>query len=68
MYVFDRELSSKLLKEALMFFSFLLLLAWKHEQKMFAKKILPNRTKNVAKGTKNVRSEKLPQIEQKVAS
>ena len=33
--LFDRELCSKVLKEALLFLLFLLLLAWKHEQKMF---------------------------------
>ena len=53
----DSELCLKTLKEASFFF--FLLLAWKHEQKlfqmeqkMFTKKFVPNWTKKVKKGTK----------------
>ena len=60
--IFDRELCLKILKEA--FF----LLAWKHEQKifqmeqkMFAKNCVPNRTKNVTKGTKRLQKEQKEQ-------
>ena len=35
-FIFDRELRSKFLKEALLLFLFLLL-AWKHEQKFYKK-------------------------------
>ena len=44
---FDRELCSKVLKEALLLFFFLV--AWNHEQKMFqmGEKNVPKRTKNI---------------------
>ena len=68
--IFECELCSKVLKEALLL---LFLLAWKYEQKMVKMeqknsrtKFVPNRTKNPQKGTENVREQNLLLIEQKM--
>ena len=57
--IFDRELCSKVLKEALLLFFFLLFLARNQKQNMFQmeQKVFA-RTKNVPYGTKNVQGNK----------
>ena len=67
---FDRELCSKVLKEAFLFLLFFL--AWNKAQKMLQMEqnclrtdSVPKRTKNVPKGIKNVREQYLYQIQQK---
>ena len=54
---FDRELRSKVLKEALLLFLFFLV-AWNHEQKMFQMEQKISRTKNAPNGTKKVFADK----------